>query len=158
MTDFSQNTIEKAEQSETDFAGAFEELSMSYAFDSGLKEGFEQGVEQAFEAMFESVYDCKSAVECAEQFIREFNEKFPKFSILQARIGINPSSMEPTAFFVTNIPDDMEDEVMDLQRGVESSFFEKNNATICIWSTSSEGLCEDTMKVDFPFIRKAIAK
>jgi hypothetical protein len=143
----------------------------SYGFDRGLEEGYEQGYENgvkersekdfragflaAVEKIFSSFYDFKNAIACSETFIKLFNEKFRDFSIFQARVGVNPASFTPTVFFVTNVPDELEDELYDLKRSVELEFMKKNPGhPVCVWSAQNYGLDENSVKMDFPLARK----
>lgn len=142
-----------------------EHLVWNYAFDVGHEVGFDQGKEEGFKAgveaaismMFGNVYNFEYAAKCVETFIKKFNEKFPWRSILQARIGINQSSMESTAFFITNVSDEEYESVIELTRVVEREIEEKEGYNpVCLWTVQNEDLCEDTIKIDFPFMRKAL--
>lgn len=161
----------------------FENGINNYAFDCGYEIGFEDGKEagykegmeagrkvgldevskqitKAIERIFNERYDFENAVFAAETFIKLFNEKFPGYSITQARIGLNPSNYTPTAFFVTNVVagSDEDDALDNLKRFVEKEVFEKRNGQmVCIWSVeNTPDLCESTIKSDYPFLRKAL--
>jgi|GEM_PF-3374801 len=145
------------------------EAALNYAFDCGFqngygsgkvdgkKEGFSEGFDSAVKAVFHDLYSFNSTVMGAEEFIKRFNEKFKGFSILQARIGVNPATMTPTAFFVTNLPDEREDELIEIKRSVERDIRDRSDARpICVWSVQNDGICEDSIKDDFPMARRAL--
>jgi hypothetical protein len=143
----------------------------NYGFDCGrdigFDEGYEKGVKErsekdfndgfisAVNRIFNNFYDFKNTIACAETFIKRFNDKFKEFSIFQARLGVNPASFTPTAFFVTNVPDNLEDELYDLKRDVEYEFMKNNPGhPICVWSVQNVGVDECSVKADFPLARK----
>lgn len=141
----------------------------NYAFDCGYqfgygegkvcgeKEGFSKGFESAVLAVFHDLNSFQSTVAGAELFIKRFNERFHPYSILQARIGVNPSTMTPTAFFVTNTPKDKIRELDRLKREVEREIMASSDARpISVWSVRNENICEDSIRDDFPMARKAV--
>lgn len=145
------------------------QAEFNYAFDcgyqfgfgegkvSGEKEGFSKGFESAVLAVFHDLNSFQNAVAGAELFIKKFNERFRHYSILQARIGVNPSTMTPTAFFVTNTPKEKIRELDKLKREVEREVMANSDARpISVWSVRNENICEDSIKDDFPMARKAV--
>lgn len=124
---------------------------------SGEQEGFHKGFESAVKAVFHDLNSFQSVVAGAELFIKKFNQQFQHYSILQARIGVNPSTMTPTAFFVTNTPKEMDRELDKLKREIEREIVKNNDARpISVWSVRNENICEDSIRDDFPMARKAV--
>lgn len=143
----------------------------NYGFDCGRDIGFDEGYEKgikersekdfragflaAVDKIFNNFYDFKNTIACSETFIKRFNEKFKDFSIFQARVGVNPASFTPTVFLVTNVPDELEDDLYDLKRDVEYEFMKKNlGHPVCVWSVQNFGMDENSIKMDFPLARK----
>ena len=131
--------------------------SYRMGLEDGKEIGKSEGIDEYCRNQFISVYDLNRTAECAELFIERFYRKFPECSILQARLGTNPSH-EPTAFFVTDVPKNKVRDVCDLERNVEFEFSDKNKGNpICVWSVSG-GIVQNEINADFPFVRKAVAK
>lgn len=158
--------IEKAGLTEEE-----EQKIFSYGFDRGYEQGYDEGLlvgsnkrsEEDFKKgffaavkrHFNDFYDFKNTIDCAEEFIKKFNEKFKGFSIYQARIGVNPASFTPTAFFVTDVPEDMEDDLCDLKRDVEFEFMKMNPGhPVCVWSVQGPVVDEKAIMMDFPLARR----
>lgn len=152
---------------------AEEQKIFNYGFDMGYDQGYDEGLhagtikrsekdfkEGFFAAVkrhFDSFYDFKNTIDCSEEFIKRFNDKFKGFSIFQARLGVNPASFTPTAFFVTNVPEDLEDDLYDLKRDVEYEFMTKNPGhPVCIWSVQNPVADENSIRMDFPLARRMV--
>lgn len=148
-----------AEKIDTD--SRIDELLDFYVIDGrsfrlGKEAGKIEGVQEYCRNQFISVYDLNRAAQCAELFIRKFNDRFKGCAILQARLGMNQSH-EPTAFFVTNVPKEFIGDVCAFEREIEFEFQEMSAGNaICVWSMSGK-VVQNEIDNDFPFLRKAVS-
>ena len=59
---------------------------------------------------------------------------------------------------MTDIPDSLYRESMQLNREVEREFAQNDSGRpICVWSVSGK-VCQDTVVSDYPFLRKVVTK
>lgn len=128
------------------------------AYDIGKQKGREEILKAICEKVFSSESDFGHIVSCAELFIKRFNINFPRYSIVDARLGSDPSGI-PTAMFVIDVPCDMpeeEDERLDnLKREIEIEFMKAHPGNpVCIWSVEKNEADMGSIEVDFPFFRK----
>ncbi len=158
-----------AETQEKNLTESEEDKNWSVAFDMGREMGFEEGKEigrkEAFDMIadrfFYDKFDLSNTIQCAETFIKRFNESFADYSIASARIGVAPSSSIPTAFFVLDVPENISDEddnrIDALKREVELSFAKRNPGhPVCVWSVEKSSVDMNSVESDFPFYRKIV--
>ncbi len=154
---------------EKDSAVSAEDRNWSVAFDMGREIGIEEGKEigrkEAFDILanrlFYDKFDLSNTIKCAETFIKKFNDSFADYSIVDARVGVAPSSGIPTAFFVLDVPENLSEEedswIDDLKRDVEYDFMEENPGhPVCVWSVGKKAVDLDSVEADFPFFRKIV--
>ena len=85
-----------AETQEKNLTESEEDKNWSVAFDMGREMGLEEGKEigrkEAFDMivdrLFYDKFDLSNTIQCAETFIKRFNESFADYSIASARIGV----------------------------------------------------------------------
>lgn len=134
----------------------------------GLNDGFDKGYDQGkkdsnglmdilADKIIVSLDVMKNTINCAEEFIKKYNEKF-SYPIVSARIGVETDSGMPTSAFVIDYPRDINEdtfnEINKLKRLVERSFSKKY--PLCVWSLSKGSLDSESFERDFPIYRKIV--